>query len=151
MSSFRNVIKLLSILFIILSVSLYTHAQAIPDSLLRKKVNEIHNPLERLLTLEPQIYQYNTGEWKGIRLPKGNQYGFLPENVERAFPELVGYQNHSYMAGKNLFRTAKIKTVNSESLIPVLVASIKEMQAELEKMRMEMQMLKRETSLIPIE
>src|SRR5689334_655953 len=150
MKSSRNIIKLPLLLFVILIFSLNVHAQAIPDSLVRKKINEIHNPLERLLTLQPQVYQYNTSEWKGIRLPKGNQYGFLPENVEMAFPELVRYQHHSYITGKNLFRTAKIKTVDTQSLIPVLVASIKEMQTELEELRRELQMLK-QTSMTTID
>ncbi len=138
--------------FVLLSVILCFYSiafsQVIPDSLVRKKVRDIHNPLERLLTLEPQIYQYNVAAWKDIRLPNGHHYGFFPENVELAFPELVSYQNHSYIAGKNLFRTAKIKTVDTESLIPVLVASIKEMQGEVEKMKRELELLKKETSLL---
>jgi len=101
-----------------------------------------------LLTLEPQIYQYNVATWKDIRLPQGHHYGFFPENVELAFPELVSYQNHAYMAGKNLLRTAKIKTVDMESLIPVLVASIKEMQGDMEIMRKELEMLKKETTRV---
>lgn len=151
MNSFHNIIKSLSLLFILLYFSLDAHNQVIPDSLVRKRINEIHNPLARLMTLEPQIYQYHIKKWKGIRLPAGNQYGFLPENVEAAFPDLVSYQNHSYMAGKNLFRTAKIKTVDTESLIPVLVASMKEMQAEIKNLRMELQTLKKETSTAPID
>ncbi len=144
----RITIKSLSLLFIVLYFSFDVRSQVIPDSLVRESVKAIHSPLERLLTLEPQIYQYNTNKWKGIRLPAGNQYGFAPENVEVAFPELVRYQDHSYMAGKNLFRTTKIKTVDTESLIPVLVASVKEIQAELEKLRIELQMLKKETATV---
>jgi hypothetical protein len=144
----RTIIKPLCLLFIVVYFSPDARTQVIPDSLVRKRVKEIHNPLERLLTLEPQVYQYNTNRWKGIRLPAGNLYGFAPENVEVAFPELVSYQHHSYMAGKNLFRTAKIKTVDTESLVPILVASVKEMQAELEKLRMELQMLKKGPALL---
>ncbi|PWT96203.1 MAG: DNA topoisomerase IV [Bacteroidetes bacterium] len=147
MNTFR-VIRSVLPLTIILFFSFTSFGQVIPDSVLRKKVNEIQDPLERLLTLEPQIYQYNTSRWKDFRLPGGNLYGFQPENVEKAFPELVSYQNHNYRAGKNLTKTAVIKTVDTESLIPILVASVKQLQNELEKMRMELQLLKKETTMV---
>jgi hypothetical protein len=146
MNRFRKIIKPVYLLCILLYFSPDAHSQLIPNSLVRKRVNEIHNPLECLLTLEPQVYRYNTERWKDIRLPAGNQYGLAPENVEIAFPELVRYQNHSYNARKNLFRTTKIKTVDTESLIPVLLASVKEMQGQLDKLRIELKVLRNETS-----
>jgi hypothetical protein len=46
------------------------------------------------------------------------------------------------MFGKNTYRTRKVKTVDMESLIPILVASVKEQQAEIEQLKKELQVLK---------
>jgi hypothetical protein len=48
----------------------------------------------------------------------------------------------NYTTGKNSYRTAKVKTMDMESLIPILVASIQEQQAEIEKLKAELKALK---------
>jgi hypothetical protein len=75
-------------------------------------------------------------------LPGGKQYGFLAEDVQQVFPELIRYRNMNYATGKNSSRTAQVKTMDMESLIPILVASIKEQQAEIEKLKAELSELK---------
>ncbi|HEX4850105.1 MAG TPA: hypothetical protein VFV08_04820, partial [Puia sp.] len=76
MNTIHRGIKHTSLLSAFIFISSMAFSQVIPDSLVRNKIREIHNPLQRLLVLEPQIYQYNTEQWKDIRLPKGYQYGF---------------------------------------------------------------------------
>ncbi len=144
MNTMQRVVRNGSVLILLFFISSTGFGQVIPDHQVRTVIDDIQNPLQRLLTLEPKIYQYNTSQWKDIRLPGGNHYGFMPEHVEKVFPDLVNYQNHSYSAGKNMFRTAKIKTVDSESLIPILVASIKEQQEELAKLRKEIELLRKD-------
>jgi hypothetical protein len=66
------------------------------------------------------------------------------KNWQQVFPDLITYRNYNYSAGKNMPRTAKIKSVDVEGLIPVLVASIKEQQLEIEKLKTEIQALKKQ-------
>ena len=47
------------------------------------------------------------------------------------------------MTGKNLFRNTTTKQINLEGLIPVLIASIQEQQAEINALRAEVEALKK--------
>ncbi len=51
------------------------------------------------------------------------------------------------MFGKNVYRNAQIKIIDDASLIPVLVASIKEQQQEIEKLKNEVEKLKHGTAM----
>lgn len=75
-------------------------------------------------------------------MKKGTHYGFMAENMMEVFPGLVREKHISYMFGKNVYRDAKIKTIDEASLIPVLVAAFKEQQAEIEQLKIEIQRLK---------
>jgi hypothetical protein len=118
-------------------------SQVIADNQVKQHVTVISNPLQRIISLEPKTFEYNKDKFKELGLPGGTHYGFLAENVQQAFPDLITYRNYNYSAGKNMPRTAKIKSVDVEGLIPVLVASIKEQQLEIEKLKAEIQSLKK--------
>jgi hypothetical protein len=137
-------IKTSATIFLICFCANNIFAQAIPDSLVRQNITIIKNPLQRLTSLEPATFEYNNDKFRDLQLPAGKQYGFLSENVQQVFPDLVSYRQYSYRAGKNMLRTAKIKSVDTESLIPVLVASVKEQQAEIEKLKTEIESLKKQ-------
>lgn len=47
-----------------------------------------------------------------------------------------------YPSGKNAFKTASITDVDHESLIPLLVGSVKEQQEQIEQLKQEIQVLK---------
>lgn len=98
-------------------------------------MTEIRTPLKKLLQLEPKVFEYNTEKYEHLRLEDGMKFGFMSDNVQHVFPELVTTRRSSYMFGKNVYRDVHIKTVDERSLIPVLVASIKEQQAEIEKLK----------------
>jgi hypothetical protein len=117
--------------------------QEINDSNIKKNVATIDQPLSKLAQLQPKTFEYAKNNYNGLNLPKGKQYGFMAENVEDVFPNMVQYQNYSYSIGKNMFRTAKVKNVDTESLIPVLVAAMQEMQGEIDKLKAEVEQLKK--------
>lgn len=126
--------------FILVSNTLL--AQQFSDKEIKKDIAAIDNALSRLIKLEPKSYQYNTGKFNNLPLENGKKYGFIAEDIALTFPELVGEKSYSYMFGKNVYRTAKVKTVDESSLIPVLVASIKEQQQQVEKLKLEIDGLK---------
>lgn len=110
-------------------------SQHIPDHDLKRKVTPLNQTLYKLVQLEPIAFEYNTRHFSHLNLAPGIQYGFKADNVSRFFPELVSTRIISYHVGKNLNRDAKINTVDEQALIPFLVASIKEQQLEIEKLR----------------
>lgn len=134
--------KSLFILFAAVLLTAGTYAQQIPDTEIKKNITGISNPLESINRLEPKAFEYNKDKFKDLKLPDGKQYGFVAEELQSVFPELVSTRSYNYMIGKNVFRTAKVKTLDTESLIPILVASIKEQQQEIEKLKTEIKAMK---------
>jgi hypothetical protein len=132
----------LSLLFIFSILVFSASAQDVADNEIKKNVTDISTPLDKLVQLEPKIFEYNTEKYKHLKLQQGKQFGFMSDNMQKVFPELVANKNISYMFGKNAYRDAKIKTVDKVSLIPVLVASIKEQQTEIEKLKKDIAELK---------
>lgn len=117
------------------SITFFMFAQAVPDKEIKRNVTEISTPLQKLIQLEPIVFEYNTEKYKHLKLKSGLQFGFMSDNMHQVFPELVTAKYISYMFGKNLYRGATIKTIDETSLIPVLVAAIKEQQVEIEKLK----------------
>lgn len=115
-------------------------AQQLPEKELKVNVETISQPFEVINNLEPITFNYNTDKYKAFELPKAKQYGFTAEN---AAPEVLKKQSKIYKSGKNATKTVKYDEVNNENLIPVLVAAIKEQQAELETLRKEIEELKK--------
>ena len=119
------------------------NAQDITDTDVKKNIASMEDQLQKLMQLQPKKYEYNISNFKYLKLQKGQQYGFIAEEVAAVFPELVKEKTVSYMYGKNAYRNATIKVVDEERLIPVLVASLKEQQNEIEKLKSELQELKK--------
>ena len=135
--------------FLLLSgicISIALSAQDLPDAAIKKNVVAIDNPLQRIIQLEPKRFEYNVNDYKHLKLQSGYRYGFMAEDIQSVFPDLVKEKSVRYMFGKNVYRNSTIKTVDETSLIPVLVASIKEQQAEIDQLKLEILALKKQTA-----
>jgi hypothetical protein len=124
------------------SVSIIAYSQKLHDNEIKKNVTAINNSLQKLTQLQPRMFEYKTDQYKHLKLQGGTQYGFVAEDFQQVFPELVKEKSTSYMFGKNSYRNATLKTIDELSLIPVLVASIKEQQVQIEKLTAELEILK---------
>jgi Chaperone of endosialidase len=136
-------IKYFSIIALSLFISTTTIAQTINDEQTKLNVASISNPVERLSQLKPISFEYNTKQYKFLNLQTGKQYGFLSENIQAVFPELVKEKRVTYMQGKNNYKNASIANINETSLIPVLVASIVEQQKQIDQLKSEIEALKK--------
>ncbi len=117
-------------------------AQKINENELKVNVGKISNSTEQLKKLEPVTFKYDVNKFKHLRLPAGDQYGFLASNVQPEFPHMVYEASKMYNAGKNNSKVAKYNEVQTENLIPVLVAAIKEQQAQIDVLTNEINLLK---------
>lgn len=118
-------------------------AQTVTDKELKKNTTPLNNTLSAISQLEPVTYEYNNGqEYKKLSLPAGRQYGLIAEDVQKVFPNLVKTTYKMVPAGKNNYKTITIKTIDYNSLIPLLIASVKEQQEEIETLKGELQKLK---------
>lgn len=117
------------------SVSPSGFAQYVPDQDLKKNVRPVKNALAYLQQLEPKKFEYDTGKYAKLKLPAGQHYGFLVEDVRKVLPELVSTRSQSYQVGKNTYQTASYQNYDLESLIPILVAAIREQQEQIEELK----------------
>jgi hypothetical protein len=128
-------------LFIMLS-NTAIKAQLIEESNIKTNVIAIANPIEKLQNLEPIYFNYNVKEYSKLKLPKTLQYGFKIKGVEESFPSLITTNTKTHSAGKNQYKNASFKDVNTDDLIPVLVAAINEQQQAIELLKKELAELK---------
>ena len=143
--SYTNTIKKASLAIASLLTSGVIYAQEISDRTIKKNVTLIERPLQKIMQLQPKQFEYNGAGFKHLKLKEGKQYGFIAEDVQSVFPHLVNEKSVLYRYGKNVYRNVTIKTIDETDLIPVLVASIKEQQTEIEKLKTEMLELKKQT------
>ncbi|MBY0477706.1 MAG: hypothetical protein K2Q24_08655 [Chitinophagaceae bacterium] len=86
-----------------------------------------------MIQLEPIVFECKTEKYKHLKLKNGFYFGYMPDNMQQIFPELVTARHVSYMFGKSLYSDTRIRTIDKTSLIPILVGTIKEQQIEIEK------------------
>ena len=138
--------KKMSLLFVALILSGIAFSQTVTDKELKKNVTTINEPIQKLAQLNPKTFEYDTEKYRHLKLGGGVKYGFIAEELEQIFPDLVQRKNVSYMFGKNSYRDTQIKSVDEASLIPVLVAAIQQQQQQIEKLTQEVETLKNKKS-----
>lgn len=102
------------------------------DSRLKKDVKKEERTLDKLTQLNPVTYNFiNDYKATNLNLPSTLQHGFIAQELEEVFPELVIDMVHpTFNAQNEQIGTATTKAVNYIGLISVLTESLKEMSAE---------------------
>ena len=103
----------------------------------RFKQNEqvIEGALEKVNSLSGFSYEFKQGEEaQGKIFSKGTQLGFLAQDLQKVFPQLVKDDGGGYLA------------VNYQGMVPVLVEAIKELSAKLQQQSTELELLKQSIS-----
>ncbi len=99
------------------------------DSTLKKNIIPLGSSLNRIKQLNSYSY-----EWKNIGKGKKKQIGFLAQEIEQVYPELVFTRTDSL--------GVQSKSVNYIGLIPVLVEATKEQQILIDAQKAEIDALK---------
>jgi uncharacterized coiled-coil protein SlyX len=97
------------------------------DRKLKKNIEPLQNSLSKLLALNPVTYEYRTGEFSFMNLTQGSQIGFIAQELEEIFPELVTTAGQPKSNNKNP-EVEVYKAINYIGLIPALTGAIKEQQ-----------------------
>jgi hypothetical protein len=121
------------------------------DERVKKNLADFKDGMTLINQLKPKIYQFrNDGQYTNLRLPKGNHFGLLAQDVEKLLPGLVGeapLEDENTTAGisQNVSDTAQtalqtqrpkraetmqVKAINYTELIPVIVKGMQELDAE---------------------
>ncbi|MBC8883156.1 tail fiber domain-containing protein [Flavobacterium piscinae] len=136
--------------------NVYTTGTYLPSaSILKYNVKEANTSLPKLSALKVKEYQYKTEELPFMNLPKGNQTGFIAEEMELLFPELVTKAIHPESDDELVKKGLEIphdnieyKAVNYTGLVPHLVKAIQEQQTEIEKLKEDNKALKEKIDYI---
>jgi hypothetical protein len=110
------------------------------DERLKENVVPVEKALEKLMGLDAKSFTFKrTGDYAQMNLPAGTRYGFLAQEFEAIFPELVREEAHPVEDEINGERVEKepitYKAIEYIELIPLLVQAIKEQQAMIEELK----------------
>lgn len=115
------------------------------DAKLKREVQVINGALDKVLQLQPKTYFFKTDEYDQLNLAKGQQVGFIAQEVQEIFPEFVK-ENVIYTSSKDPEVHEVTKTeyvgINYLNFIPILTKAIQEQQEEIESLKTENENLK---------
>ena len=116
------------------------------DEKLKKNIQPIGSTLAKIAKLQTHTFIYREDvQLKKLALPEGIQYGFVAQELENVFPELVV---DSYIpcldqvACESRSELVNYKGVKYLEMIPILVQAIKEQQGVIEMLLSEVSQLK---------
>lgn len=128
----------LSFAVFLISASLKISAQEVAQT----NVQPLNNSVSVVTQLQPVSFSYDKQWADKLKISNESQYGFVTADVQKVLPALVRKTAKDYTSGKNTFRSATVSKVDYESLIPLLVGSIKEQQEQIEQLKKEINALK---------
>jgi hypothetical protein len=134
--------RAISFAVLLIATALKINAQEV----VQNNVKPIENALIQVTKLQPVSFNYDKAWAEKLKLSVKPQYGFVGADAKAAVPSIVSVQAKDYTSGKNAFKTATITKVDYESLIPLLVASIKEQQEQIEALQRELSALKSQSA-----
>ena len=108
------------------------------DSMLKTNLQVIKNPVNKLSNLKPYTFTFNLAAYPSMGLPSGTHYGFLAQNVENAFPNLVTSAVQPAVldsAGETRTLAVTFKTVNYTEFTAILTRAIQQQQQSIDSLR----------------
>jgi hypothetical protein len=114
----------------------------VSDKRLKKEISTIGGALDKVKMLRGVKYKFDNTNYPDVNMDtESEQIGFIAQEIESVFPEMVREGNlygSNYRSDiKSLSdqqNTYKVKTVSYSTLIPVLVEAIKEQQKTIESL-----------------
>ncbi len=93
------------------------------DRRYKRNIMPLESSLKTILKLRGVSYEYNREEFKQMNFNEGKSMGLIAQEIQEILPEAVKADENGYLA------------VNYVSLIPLLIESIKEQQAQIEALK----------------
>ncbi len=98
-------------------------AAACSDIRYKKDITQLKNSLYNVMQLKGVNYYWKTEEFPDQKFPTTKQLGFIAQDIEKLYPELVLTDDNGY------------KSVDYSRLTPILVEAIKALKLELEEVK----------------
>ncbi len=108
------------------------------DQMLKKDVEPLDRVLDQVLALEVVTFEFKERAITRMNLPKGQQIGFIAQQVAEIAPQLVVDAAHLAPGSEKVVREPiRYKGLKTMEMIPLLVRAIQEQQAQIEALRAE--------------
>jgi hypothetical protein len=107
------------------------------DAKFKRSVKPLNDAMSQIMQLRPSSYQYNQKGFEMMQFEEVEQFGFVAQELQAVFPNLVKESVHMYTEGEDE-KTAPAKQVdflaiNYTALIPVLTKGMQEQQTTIEE------------------
>jgi hypothetical protein len=116
---------------------LVTGTSTVSDQMFKTNVSEISNALKIIKELQPKTYYFDTIQFSNtMSFSSDLQYGFIAQEVEVTYPEIVGKGVHPAKIdsiGQVISPSFDYKTVNYNAIIPINTQAIKELNDKVDK------------------
>jgi hypothetical protein len=99
------------------------------DENLKTDIETVESATEMILSLHPKTYVFNVDQYPTMGLPEGRQFGFLAQELQDQFPEMVSETMHPAeldSLGNEIHPAVSFKAVNTHGLFPILIAAFQE-------------------------
>ena len=93
------------------------------DETLKKNIEPLSSSLEKVMLLQGVSYDWKADDYPEMGFTKDRQIGFIAQDVEKVFPELVKTNNNGY------------KGVYYVKIVPILLEAMKEQQKEISELK----------------
>jgi hypothetical protein len=97
----------------------------ISDQRLKENIRDLDDGLNTILALKPRKFDWKPGKGKD----KKNDRGFIAQEFEQVFPDMIDYWKDSPSEGEGPYKAV------SPDLFPVLVKAIQELKADLDTLK----------------
>lgn len=102
------------------------------DERWKKKIEDLKPVLTDVLNIHPVYFNWRTDEYKDMDFTDDRQIGFIAQDVEKYFPEMIRYDHNGY------------KLLDYSRMTVVLLQAIKEQQQQIQSQQSELQSLRDE-------
>ncbi len=105
------------------------------DRNLKKSIaTESNNIIDKIAKLRPVTYNYDNKISPDMVLPKTLQHGFIAQEMQEVFPEVVTEIAHPVFKDKKLVETKRVLGVNYNMLVSILTKAIQEENAKIKNL-----------------
>ncbi len=115
------------------------------DSAIKQNINGESEALYKLLQLRPVTFEMNQTSYPNLNLSDGQQHGFISQEVETVFPELIkiATQLDEYdTLGNLVYPEISLKSLNYNGIISINTAAIQELNQKVENISLSDQSIK---------
>ncbi|UPT67026.1 MAG: tail fiber domain-containing protein [Sphingobacteriales bacterium JAD_PAG50586_3] len=104
----------------------------VSDRKFKTNIQDMDGALSRIMQVSAKTYDMRIDEFPSLNLSKGTQFGFVAQELETVFPELV---ENGAAPGVNKEDVINYKGVNYIGMVPVLTKAIQEQQVIIEDLK----------------